>query len=119
MATVPFECLKDGQTLGAVVEDTLMNTYVSRGFALVLLLGASSAQPLGLLSATYEPCSISPPKLPREFRAAWIATVANIDWPSRPGLTTAEQKAEMIALLDRASQLRLNALIFHGSIWDG
>ncbi len=23
----------------------------------------------------------------REFRAAWIATVANIDWPSRPGLT--------------------------------
>jgi len=21
----------------------------------------------------------------REFRAAWIATVANIDWPTRPG----------------------------------
>src|SRR5215470_4040177 len=89
-----------------------MNTYVSRGFALVLLLGASSAQPLGLLSATYEPSTISPPKLSREFRAAWIATVANIDWPSRPGLTTAEQKAELTALLDRAAQLKLNALVF-------
>lgn len=48
----------------------------------------------------------------REFRAAWIATVANIDWPSRPGLPTADQKKELIVLLDLAVQLKLNALIF-------
>lgn len=48
----------------------------------------------------------------REFRGAWVATVANIDWPSRAGLTTAQQQAELISILDRASQLHLNAVIF-------
>jgi len=28
------------------------------------------------------------PKAEREFRAAWVATVANINWPSKPGLST-------------------------------
>jgi uncharacterized lipoprotein YddW (UPF0748 family) len=46
------------------------------------------------------------------MRAAWIATVSNIDWPSSPGLSTAQQKAELIALMDCASRLRLNTLIF-------
>ena len=30
----------------------------------------------------YRPVTITPPEPPREFRGAWIATVANIDWPS-------------------------------------
>ncbi|MEM0962527.1 MAG: family 10 glycosylhydrolase [Bacteroidota bacterium] len=47
----------------------------------------------------------------REFRAAWIATVANIDWPSRAGLAPAEQRAELVALLDRAVDLNLNAIV--------
>jgi uncharacterized lipoprotein YddW (UPF0748 family) len=63
-------------------------------------------------AATYEPSSIVPPKPAREYRAAWVATVANIDWPSRKDLSTAEQKAELLALLDRAHQLKLNAIIF-------
>jgi uncharacterized lipoprotein YddW (UPF0748 family) len=56
--------------------------------------------------------TIYPPPPAREFRAAWIATVANIDWPSKPGLSVAQQKAELIALLDRAAQLHLNAVFF-------
>ena len=52
-----------------------------------------------------------PPAEPREFRAAWVATVANIDWPSQPGLAAALQRAEATALLDRAAQLGLNAII--------
>lgn len=55
---------------------------------------------------------VSPPAPAREFRGAWIATVANIDWPSRPGLTTAEQQAELIAILDNAQRLNLNAVMF-------
>ena len=55
---------------------------------------------------------ISAPPVAREFRAAWIATVANIDWPSNPGLPVAQQKAELISLLDRAVQLHLNAVFF-------
>lgn len=52
----------------------------------------------------------SPPL--REFRGVWVATVYNIDWPSQPGLSAAKQQAEMIAILNRAAQLRLNAVIF-------
>lgn len=46
-----------------------------------------------------------------EMRGVWIATVANLDWPSAPGLTAAAQKAELIAHLDRAVALRLNAVV--------
>ncbi|GAC1694493.1 MAG: hypothetical protein NVS9B3_12740 [Gemmatimonadaceae bacterium] len=42
----------------------------------------------------------------------WVASVANIDWPSRAGLSTADQKRELIAILDRAATLHLNAVIF-------
>lgn len=52
-----------------------------------------------------------PPPAPREFRAAWVATVANIDWPSKPGLSAALQRAEALVLLERARTLGLNALI--------
>ncbi|MBU6410747.1 MAG: family 10 glycosylhydrolase [Verrucomicrobia bacterium] len=56
---------------------------------------------------------VTPPPVLREFRAAWMTCVAtNPDWPSRPGLTVARQQAELIALLDRAKQLHLNAVIF-------
>jgi uncharacterized lipoprotein YddW (UPF0748 family) len=53
-----------------------------------------------------------PPPEPREFRAAWVATVANIDWPSAPGLPVAQQRSEAIAMLDRAAAIGLNAIIF-------
>ncbi|MCS6777188.1 MAG: family 10 glycosylhydrolase [Chloroherpetonaceae bacterium] len=55
--------------------------------------------------------SVSVPPVRREFRAAWVATVDNIDWPSKPGLPVETQKAELLAILDRAAQLRLNAVI--------
>jgi uncharacterized lipoprotein YddW (UPF0748 family) len=52
-----------------------------------------------------------PPPLPREFRAAWVASVANIDWPSKPGLPTDQQKKELLATLDKCAALKLNAVI--------
>ncbi len=52
-----------------------------------------------------------PPAAPREFRAAWVSTVANIDWPSRSNLPPARQQAEAIAILDRAKSLHLNAIV--------
>ncbi|MBD2446298.1 family 10 glycosylhydrolase [Nostoc sp. FACHB-152] len=54
---------------------------------------------------------ITPPSPSREFRGAWVASVANIDWPSKPGLSTNQQQAELIAILDRAAKLKLNAVI--------
>jgi uncharacterized lipoprotein YddW (UPF0748 family) len=46
-----------------------------------------------------------------EFRAVWVATVANIDWPSKPGLSTSEQQQEIIDILDMHRRLGMNAII--------
>jgi uncharacterized lipoprotein YddW (UPF0748 family) len=53
----------------------------------------------------------------------WLATVANRDWPSKTGLTAAEQRAELLAHLDTAVERRLNAVIFQvrptaDALWD-
>ena len=60
----------------------------------------------------YSPAAFSAPPLAREFRGAWVATVNNIDWPSKPGLPVAQQKAELAALMDSAARLHVNALVF-------
>lgn len=52
------------------------------------------------------------PSIMREFRAAWVATVANINWPSKPGLSTIDQQAEAIKLLDTLKNNNFNAVIF-------
>lgn len=54
----------------------------------------------------------APPPIQREFRGAWIATVGNINWPSKPGLPVAQQKAELLRILDDARDLKLNAILF-------
>ena len=47
------------------------------------------------------------------FRAAWIATVANIDWPQPETIGQSEtQQAQMITLLDSLQALGMNAIIF-------
>ncbi|GAB3007513.1 hypothetical protein GCM10027051_04300 [Niabella terrae] len=57
--------------------------------------------------------STSPlPEVRREFRAAWVATVANINWPSQPGLSTDRQQDEAIRLLDFLQAHHFNAVIF-------
>ncbi|WP_428939065.1 glycoside hydrolase family 10 protein [Fontivita pretiosa] len=72
----------------------------------VVALGGCAARPKAEPTASEQP-----PPAPREFRAAWVATVANIDWPSRPGLSTEQQKQEITQILDTAADLKLNAII--------
>ncbi|GAB2794953.1 glycoside hydrolase family 10 protein [Rhabdobacter roseus] len=49
-----------------------------------------------------------PPK--REFRAVWIATVDNIDWPSRKNMTPAQQRQEFAELLNFHKGVGMNAV---------
>ena len=60
--------------------------------ALLLSTGTLSAAP-----------TVEPPVPEREFRGAWVATVANIDWPSRPGLSTEEIRdmLDPVTFMDR------------------
>ncbi|HEX4644453.1 MAG TPA: family 10 glycosylhydrolase, partial [Verrucomicrobiae bacterium] len=79
---------------------------------LLSLAACASSHALAETNDTYVPSNLKPPALLREFRAAWVATVGNIDWPSQPGLPVAQQKQELLAILDRAARLKLNAIIF-------
>lgn len=47
----------------------------------------------------------------RELRAAWIATVMNIDWPSQKGLSPQRQQEEFVRLLDTLKSVGMNAVI--------
>ena len=78
---------------------------------------------LSLVFALFYGCAAFKPSRPtesiyslpvaqREFRAVWVATVANIDWPSEPGLPVDIQKQEAIAILDTVQKLNMNAVIF-------
>jgi uncharacterized lipoprotein YddW (UPF0748 family) len=71
---------------------------VTRYLPLILALAASSP-------------AADPPPIPREFRGAWVAAVANIDWPSKPGLPTTQQQEELLRILDAAHGLNLNAVV--------
>ncbi|HYH14365.1 MAG TPA: family 10 glycosylhydrolase [Flavisolibacter sp.] len=77
-------------------------------FLFILLSGCSNTKS----STTNAVSSATNPKVSREFRAAWVATVANINWPSKPGLSTEAQQQEAIALLDFLQKHHFNAVIF-------
>ncbi|WDF70812.1 family 10 glycosylhydrolase [Sphingobacterium oryzagri] len=58
------------------------------------------------------PLRVELPSVSREFRGAWIATVANINWPTRGNYSTEAQKREAIQLLDFLKENNFNAVIF-------
>ncbi|GER88229.1 hypothetical protein KDW_23910 [Dictyobacter vulcani] len=49
--------------------------------------------------------------LGREMRGVWIATVDNLDWPSRPCLAADVQRQEFRARLDEVRAMHLNTVV--------
>ncbi|MHC1684015.1 MAG: family 10 glycosylhydrolase [Clostridiaceae bacterium] len=47
-----------------------------------------------------------------EIRGVWVTTVENLDWPTKQGLTIAQQKSEMINNLDYIKSMNLNTMYF-------
>ncbi|WP_433548478.1 glycoside hydrolase family 10 protein [Streptomyces sp. CA-294286] len=80
--------------------------HVARRQILAGALGALSALALTSSSAADPRRSAK-----GDLRGVWLATVANRDWPSRKGLTAAEQRAELLVHLDTAVRRKLNAVI--------
>jgi uncharacterized lipoprotein YddW (UPF0748 family) len=81
-----------------------------------LALGTACSSSVGRPGAAPGPSRRDPnvvPAVQREFRGLWVATVNNIDWPSRAGLPAEQQRAELVALLDRAAAAGMNAIVFH------
>lgn len=90
-------------TPSRAIHDTPLPTgtcHAARMGVIVLLI---------LLTVRYASFAQAPPK--RELRAAWIATVMNIDWPSEKGLSVQRQQEEFVALLDTLKSVGMNAVI--------
>ena len=81
------------------------------GYMQLFILLLCVATPNRLKADGYFPSDVKPPAIAREMRGVWLASVGNIDWPSTNALTTAQQKAELVMLLDRALELRLNTIV--------
>lgn len=59
-----------------------------------------------------KPLRVELPQVSREFRGAWIATVANINWPTKNNFDSESQKKEAIVLLDMLKANNFNAVVF-------
>ena len=46
-----------------------------------------------------------------DFQGVWVATVLNLDYPSKPGLTNAELKNEADRILEQVESMGMNAVI--------
>ena len=74
------------------------------GLATVVALGGLLVTPAdGATPSEQTGCAPDPAVPKRQFRASWVASVVNIDWPSRTGLTAAQQQAELVGWLDGRS----------------
>ncbi|MET8834654.1 family 10 glycosylhydrolase [Micromonospora sp. NPDC004540] len=76
---------------------------------------ASAAESDTATDSTATTCVTDPAVAKRQFRAMWIASVTNIDWPTKASWTApdqvAKQKAEYLAWLDLAQKLNHNAVV--------
>ena len=78
-----------------------MKNYKHIGLSILFLL-------LSVLNVKAQ-MQVTNPK--NEFRAVWIATVVNIDWPKSSIDNVAKQKADFIEILDTYKKLNYNAVI--------
>lgn len=85
-------------------------TFLRRGAATTAALAAAGAAAAARPGRAHADPG-DPGAVPaREMRGVWIASVANIDWPSAPGLGVRAQQDEYRAALDLAAERGLNAV---------
>lgn len=68
-----------------------------------------------LITNTYaESVTVASVKLgtDKEFRAVWVATVYNLDFPSKKTLTVEQMKSEIDYILDESVKMGFNAVVF-------
>ncbi|MCI4671147.1 MAG: family 10 glycosylhydrolase [Bacteroidia bacterium] len=83
-----------------------MRLHTSRSFRLIIGLLICLPLTFGLS------CDDPAPALPKhEFRAVWVATFHNIDWPSAKKMTSQHQQKEFGKLLDKQQRMGMNAMV--------
>lgn len=113
-----------GGATGANVQSRVSSTSasISRRAALGLTLAPLLA-PLASCATTTRPNAaraagrwrqdpaVRPPTTPREFRGVWVATVANIDWPTAGTTNPADLREQMTRIIRKCKETNLNAIL--------
>lgn len=92
---------------------SLKKILVTLGLMLVSLTVNAQAQNSGDLLAfnkLLKPKDVVSKKKNKELRGVWVASVSNIDWPSKKGLSIEQQKREYISILDNVKRWNMNAV---------
>ena len=83
----------------------------------IALAGPAAAASPGPSAAAGAPgagsaaCTPDPAAPKHEMRGLWVASVANIDWPSRPGLSPEQAQAELVDYYELAVDRGLNSVV--------
>ncbi|GAA2846690.1 glycosyl hydrolase [Actinoplanes cyaneus] len=77
-----------------------------------VIRGGTFAAPAAPAGTTGQ-CAGQPTRATRELRGMWLTTVYNLDFPSKPGLSEAQVKAEYEGWLDLAVAQNHNAIFVH------
>lgn len=86
----------------------MLNKTINKSLIILIMVFVLSCSSESVIKNT----TSERPHAEREFRAAWVATVANINWPSKNNLTPDEQKKEAIDILNFLKDHNFNAVIF-------
>lgn len=97
--------------LYAVRNTNETNTFIIQQVQMMFKLTFYALISILILPITLAAQNISKIAPKREFRGVWVATVSNIDWPSKPGLSVDKQKQELIGLLEQHKANGMNAII--------
>jgi len=97
---------------------TAYATVTSAAVVLIMVFGVGCASPKGSSAKSAAAAAApgagnltDPTPPPPEFRAMFVATAYNLDWPSRPTLHRRVQKDEINAIVNRAVDLNCNVII--------
>jgi uncharacterized lipoprotein YddW (UPF0748 family) len=73
----------------------------------ILIIAVAAA-----LGSRFQPAVAAPPipAVPRELRAAWCATVTNIDWPTGTGQSISTQQTKLRAHMDALVNANMNCM---------
>lgn len=66
---------------------------------------------LALITALSLALPASAADAPKEFRAVWVSTIYNLDYPSKTGLTVSQLKSEADEILDKCKAMGMTAVI--------
>jgi hypothetical protein len=88
-------------------------TQHKRFLSVVLLIAITSCSSTHLTSQPVsQSAELLSTEMNSEMRGVWVSTVLNLDWPSKPGLSSKELTSELESLFDSLKRSGFNAIFF-------